>query len=192
MAIERLKFRCYRCNQLLAVSPNRAGTVVSCPKCQADLLIPSAEPSHRETRSVAGFRELRVKPGSEERRKGESEARAGGEAEGQKVRDESTASAEAPWEAMPSESPPKPGSVIGLPDELAAMIPPDLVDLRPEDLRVEAEFFESLTRSGPGLPSNRRRGLRPSRPLPRSPMKSSFPSPLPLSAKPRPPPEQPR
>jgi hypothetical protein len=26
------------------------------------------------------------------------------------------------------------------------MLPPDLIDLRPEDLRVEAEFFESLTR----------------------------------------------
>ena len=26
------------------------------------------------------------------------------------------------------------------------MLPPDLIDLKPEDLRVEAEFFESLTR----------------------------------------------
>jgi hypothetical protein len=30
--------------------------------------------------------------------------------------------------------------------ELAGVIPPDLADLRPEDLRVEAEFFENLTR----------------------------------------------
>ena len=40
MTVERLKIRCYRCNQLLAVSPNKAGTVVACPKCKADLLIP--------------------------------------------------------------------------------------------------------------------------------------------------------
>jgi hypothetical protein len=31
-------------------------------------------------------------------------------------------------------------------DEIAAVLPPDLIDLKPEDLRVEAEFFESLTR----------------------------------------------
>jgi hypothetical protein len=31
-------------------------------------------------------------------------------------------------------------------DEIAAVIPPEVADLRPEDLRVEAEFFESLTR----------------------------------------------
>jgi hypothetical protein len=34
-------------------------------------------------------------------------------------------------------------------EELAAALPPDLIDLRPEDLRVEAEFFESLTRQPP-------------------------------------------
>ena len=41
---ERLKIRCYRCNQLLAVAPSKAGTVVACPKCKADLLIPRPEP----------------------------------------------------------------------------------------------------------------------------------------------------
>ncbi len=41
---ERLKIRCYRCNQLLAVAPNKAGTVVACPKCKADLLIPRPDP----------------------------------------------------------------------------------------------------------------------------------------------------
>ena len=41
---ERLKIRCYRCNQLLAVMPGKAGTVVACPKCKADLLIPRPEP----------------------------------------------------------------------------------------------------------------------------------------------------
>ena len=41
---ERLKVRCYRCNQLLAVAPGKAGTVVACPKCKAELLIPRPEP----------------------------------------------------------------------------------------------------------------------------------------------------
>ncbi len=43
MAIERLKFRCYRCNQLLGATPNKAGSVVTCPKCSAELLIPMPE-----------------------------------------------------------------------------------------------------------------------------------------------------
>jgi hypothetical protein len=42
-------------------------------------------------------------------------------------------------------SPPKP-TVPGDLDEVASAIPADLIDLRPEDLRVEAEFFHSLTR----------------------------------------------
>jgi hypothetical protein len=33
--------------------------------------------------------------------------------------------------------------------EIAAAIPPEVADLRPEDLRVEAEFFSSLTRTAP-------------------------------------------
>src|SRR5262245_39545744 len=45
MAVERLKVRCYRRNQLLAVSPTKAGTVVACPKCKAELLIPTPEES---------------------------------------------------------------------------------------------------------------------------------------------------
>ena len=43
-------------------------------------------------------------------------------------------------------TPPKPTVPVGL-DEMAAAIPADLIDLRPEDLRVEAEFFQSLTRA---------------------------------------------
>ncbi len=48
MAVERLKIRCYQCNQLLAVAPNKAGTVVACPKCKADLLIPRQETQSKE------------------------------------------------------------------------------------------------------------------------------------------------
>src|SRR5262245_41720101 len=41
---DRLKVRCYRCNQLLAVAPTKAGSVVACPRCKAELLIPRPEP----------------------------------------------------------------------------------------------------------------------------------------------------
>ena len=125
MAIERLKFRCYRCNQLLAVAPNKAGTIVSCPKCQSDLLIPGAEP--------------RVKGNGENRARSEIELRPTAETE-------PGARAEAAAILGSSQAPPKPRPGASYLDEIAGMIPPDLADLRPEDLRVEAEFFESLTR----------------------------------------------
>jgi len=43
MAGNPIKFRCYQCNQLLGVSRNRVGGVVSCPKCQAGLIVPDPE-----------------------------------------------------------------------------------------------------------------------------------------------------
>jgi hypothetical protein len=43
-------------------------------------------------------------------------------------------------------SPPRPAGLGDL-DEAAAAIPADLIDLRPEDLRVEAEFFRGVTRA---------------------------------------------
>jgi len=133
MATERLKFRCYRCNQLLAVSPSKAGTVVSCPKCQADLLIPGGEP--------------RAKGDGENRGKGELESRTRVETEDPARREgEPRARAEAAAFLGSSEVPPKPAPVPVFMGEIAGVIPPDLADLRPEDLRVEAEFFENLTR----------------------------------------------
>jgi hypothetical protein len=144
MAIERLKFRCYRCNQLLAVAPNKAGTVVACPKCQADLLIPGGEP--------------RAKGDGENRAKGEIEARTmagtevGTKAQTEpKARDETEQKARAEAAAIlgSSEVPPKPAPVPSFLGELAGVFPPDLADLRPEDLRVEAEFFKSLARVPP-------------------------------------------
>ena len=38
-----IKFRCFRCNQLLGVSRTKAGEVVSCPKCAAELIVPELE-----------------------------------------------------------------------------------------------------------------------------------------------------
>ncbi|MFI5457022.1 MAG: hypothetical protein ACHRXM_16375 [Isosphaerales bacterium] len=133
MATERLKFRCYRCNQLLAVAPSKAGTVVSCPKCQADLLIPGGEP--------------RAKGDGENRAKGEVESRTRVETEAPARREgEPRARAEAAAILGLSPAPPKPAPVPVFMGEIAGVIPPDLADLRPEDLRVEAEFFENLTR----------------------------------------------
>jgi hypothetical protein len=142
MATERLKFRCYQCNQLLAVAPNKAGTVVSCPKCQADLLIPGGEPRAKgeaENRAK-GEGAARTLAGTEVRTKAEAEPRARAETE-PRARAEAAAilgSSQVP--------PPKPAPVPVFLGEIAGAFPPDLADLRPEDLRVEAEFFERLTR----------------------------------------------
>ena len=46
-----------------------------------------------------------------------------------------------------TETPPKPPAVPAYLQEIAAALPAEVADLRPEDLRVEAEFFESLTRT---------------------------------------------
>ena len=108
MAIERLKFRCYRCNQLLAVAPNKAGTVVSCPKCQSDLLIPGADP--------------RVKGNGEDRGKSEVELRP-------TAGTESAARAEAAALLGSSQAPAKPRPAPSNLDEIAGLIPPDLADL---------------------------------------------------------------
>ena len=55
LAGERLKFRCYQCNQLLASAPGKAGSIVSCPRCKADLVVPAPEspaPADPESSSV--------------------------------------------------------------------------------------------------------------------------------------------
>ncbi len=139
MAVERLKFRCYQCNQLLASLPAKAGSIVSCPRCKADLVVPAPD-------SPAAV---------------DQEASPVGKASGR---------------AGSTLTPPKLAVPAGL-DEAAAAMPADLIDLRPEDLRVEAEFFESLTRAPrrprnsrprPGADQNRRRLSQvPRRALPR-------------------------
>jgi phage FluMu protein Com len=108
LAVERLKFRCYQCNQLLASWPSKAGSIVSCPRCKADLVVPAAD-------STAAA---------------DPEASTVGKASGR---------------ARSTLTPPINTVPAGL-DEMAAAMPADLIGLRPEDLRVEAEFFQSLTR----------------------------------------------
>ncbi len=134
MATDRLKFRCYRCNQLLASSANKAGTVVSCPKCQADLLVPPPEPQS------GSEPELPVRPVAEPQL-AKIEARAAPRVESDEPYRGDLASRTATVEQAARPEPVRP-----FVNDISAMIPPDLADLRPEDLRVEAEFFQSLTR----------------------------------------------
>ena len=49
MPADLLKFRCYRCNQLLAVAPSKVGAIVACPKCKADLVVPGGIPAQGGT-----------------------------------------------------------------------------------------------------------------------------------------------
>lgn len=46
-----IRFRCGKCNQLLGISRRKAGTVVRCPSCATELMVPTAEaasPPRRE------------------------------------------------------------------------------------------------------------------------------------------------
>jgi ribosomal protein S27E len=123
---DRLKVRCYRCNQLLAVSPTKAGTVVACPKCKADLLIPR-QGTQQPAEEPADASVVALKSGTFPALAPVTES----------------ASATAAGQGAASSS---------YLDEIAAVIPPEVAALRPEDLRVEAEFFETLTR-GPAPPA---------------------------------------
>ena len=43
MASAQIRFRCFRCNQLLAVKASRGGSTVACPKCGIELIVPEPE-----------------------------------------------------------------------------------------------------------------------------------------------------
>ena len=134
MAIERLKFRCYRCNQLLGATPQqgRLGRHLSQVQCRA---------AHPRSRPRPGRRSLTFRL-DHRCRHGRKFARKPGPSPMSRSRlpQESIAAATA---VQPASRPLPSASSL---DELAAVLPPDLIDLKPEDLRVEAEFFESLTR----------------------------------------------
>jgi hypothetical protein len=49
-----IKFRCFACNQLLGVSRSKAGEVVSCPKCAAELIVPELDEVAPQLSSGAG------------------------------------------------------------------------------------------------------------------------------------------
>ena len=67
------------------------------------------------------------------------------------------------------DTPPKPPDIPAYLHEIATALPAEVADLRPEDLRVEAEFFESLTRT-PERPADPEPlssvGVNPNAPLP--------------------------
>jgi phage FluMu protein Com len=129
MPAELLKFRCYRCNQLLAVAATRAGTVVACPRCKADLQIPGADAESKAEGGKGGRRER------------------GGTAASISLSNAAIPLSDAETSlsnpAVPKSNEPE---VPGFLTEIAAAIPPEVAELRPEDLRVEAEVFQSITR----------------------------------------------
>jgi phage FluMu protein Com len=123
MPEERQRFRCYQCNQLLGVSPKKAGSVIACPRCKAELKVPTME---------------ETAPNSDALSSG-----AGAEPQG-RTRGGSVAA------AAVSES----RAASSLMSDIAAAIPDDLVSLRPEDIRVEAEFADLIVgpTPAPGTP----------------------------------------
>ena len=112
MAESPLKFRCYQCNQLLGVPPKKAGSVIACPRCGAELLVP--RPESEPVPSLA--QELVPVPAGRSRSRGSA-------ADAEPTRSEA-------------------GSIPSFANELGTGIPEDLVALRPEDIRVEAEFAD--------------------------------------------------
>jgi DNA-directed RNA polymerase subunit RPC12/RpoP len=118
MAEGPLKFRCYQCNQLLGVPPKRAGSVIACPRCGTELLVPRPETEPQPEPSLAADLARAPVPA------GRSRPRSRGAA--------------ADTEPAGSEA----GSLSSFTSEHGSAIPEDLVALRPEDIRVEAEFVD--------------------------------------------------
>ncbi len=114
MAKVHLKFRCYRCHQLLGASSRRAGTVISCPRCRAELEVP--RPDKPATSAATAGADSPSAPSSRGTRRSAA------------VRGTS-------------------GAVSTFIEEIAAAIPDELAALRPEDIRVEAEFANRVVRT---------------------------------------------
>ena len=65
MASELLRFRCFQCDKLLGVSPSKAGRVVSCPACKAELIVPEPESESQSSEFTASLIDGGLKPGDE-------------------------------------------------------------------------------------------------------------------------------
>jgi hypothetical protein len=111
MPEDPLKFRCYRCNQLIGVPPKRAGSVIACPKCKAELKVPEPQ----EQAAAVGVGSFGQNSSPQPFPPG------------------------LPADLSPTSSP---GPIPSFMEEIAAAIPDDLASLRPEDIRVEAEFAD--------------------------------------------------
>ncbi|HZV07420.1 MAG TPA: hypothetical protein VE999_20215 [Gemmataceae bacterium] len=42
-----IRFRCSHCNQLMGIARRKAGTMVRCPTCQAEVLVPQPDPDDK-------------------------------------------------------------------------------------------------------------------------------------------------
>jgi phage FluMu protein Com len=111
MPDEHLRFRCSSCNQLLGVSSKKAGAVIACPRCSAELKVPSPE----EAAALAEASRPVPTAGAEARM--------------------AKSTARQPARSADNPLPP-------FMEEIAAAIPDDLAALRPEDIRVKAEFAD--------------------------------------------------
>ena len=65
MASELLRFRCFQCDKLLGVSPSKAGRVVSCPACKAELIVPEPEGESQSSEFTASLMDGGLKPGDD-------------------------------------------------------------------------------------------------------------------------------
>jgi hypothetical protein len=110
MAGAPIKFRCYQCNQLLGVSRSKVGSIVSCPKCATDLIVP--EPGETIPSGAPS----------------------------------SPLTAETP---MAVGQPTLPETTREFLSAVAAGVPIEVADIRPEDIRVEP----SIVWSPPSKPS---------------------------------------
>ena len=122
MPEDHLRFRCYRCNQLLGVSFRKAGTVISCPRCAAELKVP--RPEEQTVTADASRSGYSVTPES-----------------GVPV-SSSAPTSKSGGKALPT-----------FMEEIAAAMPDGLATLRPEDIRVEAEFVDLVVTTSEGVTS---------------------------------------
>ena len=121
MPEERLKFRCYKCNQLLSATRKKAGTVIACPRCKAELKVPEPQEEAEAAGAIPTGPNDPSRPGSRSETAGSPPS-----------------SASAP---LPS-----------FMEEIAAAIPDELASLRPEDIRVEAEFADLVVTTTEPVP----------------------------------------
>lgn len=117
MSQETVKFRCTQCAQLLGISARKAGKRIRCPKCGAELIVPSLEPG-----PVAGFSSPQAPSASEAGGPGATPAPEPPSGTVPSASSYEWPSASEAEGSGPSEEPPRSGVF-------------DTLDLNPEDLR---------------------------------------------------------
>ena len=50
-----IRFRCAYCSQLMAIARRKAGTVVRCPKCAGEIIVPAPEEMQESSETGAAF-----------------------------------------------------------------------------------------------------------------------------------------